>query len=361
MQEEPYVTENDIGQEEQWEAENRCRACGKAIIDRSENVDSVLCSTCRERLIRYPVPKLFILFSAIIVILMGFAFSRFPKVLRCYKIYEKAEAMAESGDIGAAVDGLNTVVDQYPESIPVATRLVDIAMGGGCYDAAAYVLSNNLSGKEMAEDTVARLNQYIDKIERYYDSCDAIENMELDTSMSQDEALKAGYDYITELLNDPDQDKAVLYYYLSMFTEDSDEARSSLEKCIHEDDNFLDAKVQLATLSRRQGDLPNAESYYNEVLHADKSYSGALRGLAIIRLLEGKKEEGLDLASKAYELDPEGAYVWETYVIALEENAKDTDADALIQEYLSKANELDADLQSYLDGNLSLQDYYIDV
>ena len=47
-------------------------------------------------------------------------------------------------------------------------------------------------------------------------------------------------------------------------------------------------------------------------------------------------------------------------MIALKENAKNTDADALVQEYISKGNELDADLKNYLDGNLSLHEYYID-
>nr|WP_288828217.1 tetratricopeptide repeat protein [uncultured Clostridium sp.] len=362
MQEESYVSEMDKGQEEQWETENRCKACGHAIIDRSENPDSVLCSTCRERFIRYPVPKLFIFFSVIIAVLTGFAFSRFPKVLKSYKIYVKAETMAENGDIAAAVEGLKTVVEQYPDSIPAAVRLTDIAMGGGFYSDASNVLSNNLSGKSVDENTLARMNQYIDKINRFFNTYDTVQNMQssMEYAKSDEEALMMGYNYLMQQLIDPKQDKALLYYYMSMFTEDADEARDCLEKCINEDDNILDAKVQLASLSRRQGDLQYAESCYNEVLLADKSYSSAWRGLAIIRLLEGKKEEGLDLASKAYDQNPQGDYVWETYLIALKENEKNTDADALVKEYISKGNELDADLKNYLDGNLSLHEYYID-
>ena len=362
MQEEPYIPEIDKGQEEQWETENRCRACGHAMIDRSEYPDSALCSTCRERFIRYPVPKHFILFSVILVVLMGFAFSRFPKILKSYKIYVKAETMAENGDIAEAMESLRTVVEQYPDSIPVAVRLTDIAMERGFYSDASNVLSNNLSGKTMDENTVVRMNQYIDKITRFFNTYETVQNMQssMKYAKSNEEALMMGYNYLRQQLIDPKQDKALLYYYMSMFTEDVDEARNCLEKCINEDDNILDAKVQLASLSRRQGDLQYAESCYNDVLLADKSYSGALRGLAIIRLLEGNKEEGLDLASKAYDQNPQGDYVWETYLIALKENAKNADADALVQEYISKKNELDADLKNYLDGNLSLHEYYID-
>ncbi|MBE5975842.1 MAG: hypothetical protein E7251_14730 [Paenibacillaceae bacterium] len=362
MQEEPNVPEINYGQEDQWEAENRCGACGHGMIDRSENTDSVLCSACRERFIRYPVPKLFIVFSAVIVVLLGFAFIRFPKVIKSYKIYVKAEAKAANGDIVEAIQGLHTVVEQYPGSVPVAVRLTDIAMEGGFYDDASYVISNNLSGKKIEANTVARLNRYIDKLDRFFHTYDTVQNMQsqLEEAKSKEEVLQTGYNYLNQLLSDPEQDKALVYYYMSMFAGDAGQARSCLENSIQEDDNMLDAKVQLATLSRRQGDLQYAENCYNQVLLADKTYSSASRGLAIIRLLEGKKEEGLNLASYAYEQNAEGDYVWETYLIALKENAKNTDADALVKEYVSKGNELDADIKSYLDGNLSLHDYYID-
>ena len=164
---------------------------------------------------------------------------------------------------------------------------------------------------------------------------------------------------LRERLTLPDQDKSVLYYCLFMYSQDINEGMGYLEKCIAEDDTFFEAKVQLGSLIRRQGDLDQAEHYYNEVLSVDKYNSAALRGLAIVRLLEDNKEEGLDLADRAYNLDPEGTYIWETYAIALKENDKDNAVDELIQEYLSKNNELDADLQEYMSGNLTLKDYYI--
>ncbi|WP_277407672.1 hypothetical protein [Lacrimispora xylanisolvens] len=80
MQEEPNVPEINYGQEDQWEAENRCGACGHGMIDRSENTDSVLCSACRERFIRYPVPKLFIVFQLLLLFCWDSLLSDFPKL-----------------------------------------------------------------------------------------------------------------------------------------------------------------------------------------------------------------------------------------------------------------------------------------
>ena len=98
---------------------------------------------------------------------------------------------------------------------------------------------------------------------------------------------------------------------------------------------------------------------YNELLSKDKYSDGALRGLAIIRLLEGNKEEGLNLAYKAFDTNPDGLYVWETYIIALKENDKNSETDDQIKEYLAAGYELDEDTQNYLEGEISLYDYYI--
>ncbi|MHC1722057.1 MAG: tetratricopeptide repeat protein [Aminipila sp.] len=361
MQDEQNIIAEDIEKEEEQTDDNLCKICRQVEIDQSESPNSVLCHTCREKMIKYPIPKLFILFLIIIVVLMGVAFWHFPKVLGCYKIYENSLEQAENGEISIAINDLNTVIKQYPDSIPIATRFTDIAMGGGYYDVASNVLSTYLMEKEMDLDTVDRLNQYINKLDRYYTSLESINEMQskLDPALGQEDAIRASCNYTKGLLDDPKQDKAVLYYYLSMYTEDPNEVKSYLENCINEDKNFLDAKVQLATVLRSQGDLANAEMHYNQVLSEDKYYSGALRGLAIIKLLEGNKKDGLDLAYEAFDMDPEGTYVWETYIIALKENQKNSKLNAEIKAYLAKGNELEADTQDYLEGKTSLHDYYI--
>lgn len=349
--------------EEEAEARDYiCKECGHGEIDRTENPDSVLCRTCREKYIHYPISKVLIFFSIILVILMGAAFSRFPKVLKYYKMYEQSEQIAAEGGIKDAIDGLYTVLEQYPDSTEVAVRLTDIAMAGGYYDDAANMLSNYFSDVSMDDVTVTRLNQYIDKLDRYYTTCDIVHEMrsKLDASLSEKETMEAMSNQLKERLKVPNQDRAVLYYYLAVYVEDREEAKECLRKCLEEDAAFLDAKVVLGDFSRREGNLADAEKYYNQVLSEDNTYTQAMRGLAIIRLLKGKKEEGLESASRAYELEPDGLYNWETYMIALKENGKDVQADNLVKEYLSKGNELDTDTKEYLDNKITLKDYYME-
>lgn len=342
--------------------DNICKACRQAIIDRSENPNSILCPSCREKMIRYPIPRVFVLFSIIILIIIGAAFYNFPKVLGSFKIYENSLVQAQNGEIVDALNNLMTVVEEYPDSTPVAVRMTDLSMNAGYYDAAAYVMNTYLYGKKMDDVIIDRLDRYVERLDKYYTSCDAIEEMEteLGTKPTQEEMIKDRYDYIKELLNDPNQDKAILYFYLSSYSQDMDEMQSNLEKCINEDKAFLMAKVYLANLLRRGKDFINAEKYLNEVLDADKVNSGALRGLAIIRLLERNDEEGLNLAYSAYTNNPEEPYAWETYIIALNENKMISEVNAQIKAYQAEGSSLDEDTAAYLSGKLSLYDYYID-
>ncbi|PKM72010.1 MAG: hypothetical protein CVU91_10995 [Firmicutes bacterium HGW-Firmicutes-16] len=76
--------------------------------------------------------------------------------------------------------------------------------------------------------------------------------------------------------------------------------------------------------------------------------------------MNGDKEDGLDLAYQAFEQDPDGLFIRDTYIVALHENDKSDETDAQIKEYLAKGNTLDEDTQAYLDGKISLRDLYID-
>lgn len=111
--------------EEFWiPKEDLCRKCQRKRVDRSENRNSILCYECREEQIRYPFPKKMMPAVVLILVLMAFAMARTPKVLQCYKSYTEAEKQAEAGDIYPALLGLQSVLDEYPDSVPVDRKSV---------------------------------------------------------------------------------------------------------------------------------------------------------------------------------------------------------------------------------------------
>lgn len=84
-----------------------CKKCGHRTIDRSENPDSVLCSNCREELIRLKIPPVFYIVGAAVFLLVAFTFIASIGGLRNFGTYNKSGAIAEEGYVVTALSSLN--------------------------------------------------------------------------------------------------------------------------------------------------------------------------------------------------------------------------------------------------------------
>ena len=168
-----------------------CRKCHIRRIDLSENSNSILCRECREEQIKYPFPKKMLPVVALVVALMVVALIKVPKTLGYYKMYQTSRAEAEAGEIYSALVGMMEVVEAYPDSVPVAERAIELAMGYGYYDFAAYLIDQYMVGKEVNDSTYAKMNMYTDKLSRYYNTFDKMEeiNQKIDPSLEQEEVL----------------------------------------------------------------------------------------------------------------------------------------------------------------------------
>ena len=74
--------------------------------------------------------------AVIVLALMVLAMARTPGIIRMYKMYYQAELQSYRGDVYPALLNLETVMEAYPSSVPVAVSMIDIAMEHGYYDAA---------------------------------------------------------------------------------------------------------------------------------------------------------------------------------------------------------------------------------
>lgn len=342
--------------------EELCRKCGQRRIDRSKSRNSILCGPCREEQIRYPFPKLMIPIVLVALAVIALAMARTPKVIKYYKIYSQAEHQAAEGEIYTVLQNLVEVMEAYPGSVPVAEEMIDLAMEYGYYDAAAYFLNEYLVGKEVNDNTYSKIMGYTYKLERFYNTSDQMETIAAEVLSENQDAFP--YDSLKErlfeLLEDDDYDKALLYYYLASFTEDQREARGYLEESVKADARFNEPLVLLGTNMRRSGDFDGARECYEKVYLRDHHDAGALRALGILCLLEGEKERGLELVNRAYEENPELAYVKETLIIACLENGDKLKAKEYKEKFENEGTEFDEEFGGYLSGRVSLYDYYVD-
>lgn len=351
--------------EEFWiPKEDLCCKCQRKRVDRSENRNSILCHECREEQIRYPFPKKMMPAVALVLVLMALAMVRTPKVLQCYKSYTEAEKQAEAGDIYPALLGLQSVLDEYPDSVPVADRMTSFAMWHGYYDVAAYVMNEYLEGQSVDDATYAKLDGFANKLNRYYNAIDRVSTLfeGISADMSEEEQAEELETVRTELLDmtqDEEYDKALVYYYLGAITEDQNQALTYLQASVDADYRLAAAQVALGTNLRRRGDLAGARKAYNTVLAQDRNDTGALRAMGILKMLEGDKEAGLSDVRMAFELNPEEAYVRETMIIALMEAGNTEEAVQTKRQFEEEGIEFDGEFENYLSGAVNLYDYYV--
>ena len=364
------VETDNMGIGQEIPEDQLCRKCGRKRIDRSENKNSILCHECREEQIKYPFPKKMLPAAVIVLALMVLAMARTPGIIRMYKMYYQAELQSYRGDVYPALLNLETVMEAYPSSVPVAVSMIDIAMEHGYYDAAAYTLSTYLEGKEVDDSTYSRMMRHTKRLNRYYDTLDQVDELyaSFGEELGQEDldgeapiaALQSLRDDLEEMTKNADLDKGLLYYYLATLSEDEEAHREYLEASVEADPKLGFPEVELGTYRRRTGDLEGARECYESVLRNDNSNTGALRAMGILKMLEGDKEAGLADVQKAFDLNPEENYVRETLVIALMECGQKEKAEELRQQFEAEGIEFDVDFLSYLNGEVSLHDYYVD-
>lgn len=384
-----YAGNGQIGQDENAQKENSwegiweeqlCRKCHGRSIDKSENPNSILCHTCREEQIRYPFPRKVIPIALVLVVALTVAMVQTFQVLKDYRqVYQEAKTQADEGDIFSALSTLDEFLEDYPDSAPVAERMVDLAMEHGYYDAAAYGIDTYFYGKSNSDELYDKLMRYTDRLKLYYntqerfkllgdemyDNLLEITGGEEGTDLEVDEEVLDGWsreykEKLLQLTDETEYDEALLYYFISLFAEDRDEAREYLKKSVEIDPLLIYPQVQLGTNYRRSGELEQARECYEQALLIDSCNPGALRAMGILEMLEGNMEEGLANVQMAYDRASDEEYVKETLIIALTENGRLDEAKQRKDEFEAAGETFDQGFEDYLLGMISLHDYYID-
>ncbi|WFR58068.1 tetratricopeptide repeat protein [Anaerocolumna sp. AGMB13025] len=309
------------------------------------------------------VPGWIILFLILVVALDVVCMIRFPKVLSDYKVYAKAENRISSGETTQVINDLKLLSDKYPDSVPVLTKSIKLSMENGYYDVAGYIMDTYLTGKSLSDSEYDRINRYYTQLEAYYKTYDAIDEL---TKPFSENASVSEADYeklktdLESLLNEAGQDYATIYYYLGSIETDLTNSLNYFQSCYDTDPEIYDVRVRLAVLYRRMGDYKTAERYVNEALAKEKTDSDALRSMAILKMLEGDLESGRNLAKEAYDMNPDGNYIKETYLIALSQSGMKAEAEKLQEEIIKKDGALDEDTVMLLNGDITLENYYVE-
>lgn len=310
--------------------------------------------------LRVPPGVVFFLLGTVILVIV--CMIRFPKVLEEYRVYKTADSRIAKGETSQVMEELISLADNHPNSRMIMVKGIRLAMQHGYYDMAGYLYSEYLAGKQASDAIIHEMNKYIGTLEKYYYSNNAID--EIFSSIEMVEVSDVYQDMLVrrliELLEDPQSYRPIVNYYLGLFEYNKDTSRDYLLQCYNEDPNMFDVRSQLSVSYRRTGDYVTARKYIDEAIAKNKMDSSALRSLAIIELLEGKLEEALISARSSYEVNPEGLFVRETYLIALNMNGQITEAQTIKDELLASRGVIDEETISLINGEITLEEYYLE-
>ncbi|WP_276930021.1 tetratricopeptide repeat protein [Herbinix luporum] len=314
--------------------------------------------------IKLKVPLPVILFLIAIIAISVFSMIRFPSTLQDYKIYKNAKERIKNGETSQTLNDLHTLVEKYPDSLPIVIRTIEQCMENGYYDNAGYLHNTYMVGKSISDSEYEWVNKYLSWLDDYYNTLDQIEI--IFNQLSEDDATEEELDYaeienkLKDLLYKEDTSNAVVYYYLALVTDSTKQAIEYLEECYEADPECFDVRVRLAIMYRRVGDFEKARKFTDEALGKDKIDSGALRSLAILHMLEQNMEEALKVAEEAYNNYSDGEYIRETYLIALHFNDLIEEAQVIKNEIIELQGQLEEETQKLLEGEITLEEYYVE-
>ena len=146
---------------------------------------------------------------------------------------------------------------------------------------------------------------------------------------------------------------------ISLIMQEDDKRCEYFEKCYELDGTYTDAASQAGNSYRRAGELGKARELIMSAYEEDKESSSVVRSLAVLEMLEGNLKDGLNLAKEAYELNPDEYYVADTYVIAIAANGDMEAAKAQKKSFEAEGYEFDEELEKFLEGKYTLEEYYI--
>lgn len=383
-----------------------CENCKRRAIDRSEDPKSVLCKECREELIRKKKRRILCIGAGAAVVCICAAgvllavgalkkqhtqeaeaaleeisdtkdvleskdsseardMSENEDVQEPDKGQESTSLTAENGYILTEMNELLDALEKDPEDINTAFRLTDIGMKYGYYDYASYAINQYIAERDISDKQYRKVIGYVDKLNIYYDTCDLsdelVEQVYEDIGEDGDpyEAMEQYCEAMSVYIGSKNYDQALVYYCLGSMTADDEVRMNYLKECIEINPYYFDAQAQIATYYRRQGELEQARQILEEIYAVNKEDYAVLRSYATLELVEGNLEKGLDYALRAYELYEEGNYVVDTYIVALVANGRVEEAKELAGEYEGKDYEFDEEFYRFLDGNMTLEEYYI--
>ena len=344
--------------------DGRCVMCHARDRDRSENSQSMLCAQCRQKSLALRVPMGIRIFLVLVCAVFLLSVYFLPPVLATYKTYLTAGKQMQAREYALAYQNYNSLLQEYSGSVSIALKAADAALSAQYFPELGQTVNDHLVGKPLSDADYNRAMDFINVLDFYgftYDKIEgAVEQAQKDVP---DQTSKEFGDAVSsrcaELLTQDGIDKAQVYFVMGTVASDIEESASYFKLAMEQNPKYTYLYSYYGTALRWLGKLDEAKEIYDKALSLNACAAQSMRGLGVLLLLQGDTAEGLAEVQRAYAIEPYDLYIADTLIIALNENGQREVALKLRDELAAQGAEFEADLGEYLDGKLSLEQYYM--
>ncbi|MCL2810761.1 MAG: hypothetical protein FWD25_02605 [Clostridia bacterium] len=261
-----------------------------------------------------------------------------------------------------------SLLARYPGNLHLAAQTVDAAVNAQWFGDAYGVLVDHLVDRDLPDDVYHKVNPNAQLLFRFADTHVAITeglgSIDQDGEDMDSEEIRQQYiALLNKLLKEPETEKAMLYYNLATVQEDRGEYERYLRLASEAEPRVTYPLALLGNARRTAGHIDEARDIYAKALALNALDAGAMRGQAILLLLEGQKEEALSLVRRAYSLDPLMQWMPEALCVALLENGLHDEAETIRQIAKESGYTFDYDGKhaQYARGEITVSQIYLEL
>ncbi len=311
---------------EAQQPENKgCIACGHPIV--VEGYPNRLCESCREKLIRYPVPKWIWLFGAGVLVLLLLSLSRLPANFSAALHFEKGKKAETDHRYMTAYREFAAVNRRFPDLIEPKTHMAIAAYMN--YDLASFArLTSELSDKNIEDaDVFSELNTMVGKVGDY------LPHDPFDSYFSRYE--KAGdipdSAYVNFHRLHPDDCYALFQHIGNLYNDNKDaEADTLLNGLMDRIPSFPGFLYTKSGIKRQLQQFDSSLYFLQQLEFMNRENSFVYASRARTYLKQKKDQQAWEEVMKAKSLDPNDGYVLATLALAHHFRNEITERDRLI-------------------------------
>lgn len=343
-----------------------CALCRERELDRAENEASHLCADCRAEAIRMRTPRWVEILVVLICVLAAHAVRQAPPALSDARAKDRGDAHFAAREYRYAYLQYEPLLMKYPSALELAAETVDAAIKAQWFGDAYTVLEEHLVEKTLSDELYQKLNpdaQFLFRFANTYSAiAEGVGGIPQDENADPVETRLRYAALLNGLLEEPDAEKAMLYYNLAMTQPDRAEYERYMRLASEAEPRVTYPLADLGNARRTSGHFEEARSLYARALECNALDAGAMRGQSILLLIEGKKEDALPLIREAYSLDSLAQWMPEALYVVLRENGLAEEAATIrqIAEEGGYAFDLDGEIARYESGEIDVARMYLD-